>query len=117
MTTLPPAVVRATGTIVGRLRAFRPERIILFGSFARGDARPDSDLDVLVVLPDSAAVTDETPVEMRLAVGPLDFDYDLFVTTPAELAWRGELVGCVEYPALREGVSIYQRCDSVSDGV
>jgi predicted nucleotidyltransferase len=31
---------------------YRPERIYLFGSSARGDARPDSDLDFLVVLPD-----------------------------------------------------------------
>ena len=31
---------------------YRPERICLFGSSARGEARPDSDLDFLVVLPD-----------------------------------------------------------------
>jgi len=31
---------------------YRPDRIYLFGSSARGDARPDSDLDFLVVLPD-----------------------------------------------------------------
>jgi predicted nucleotidyltransferase len=33
---------------------YNPERIYLFGSSARGDARPDSDLDFLVVLPDDA---------------------------------------------------------------
>jgi predicted nucleotidyltransferase len=31
---------------------FAPSRIVLFGSRARGDARPDSDIDVLVVMPD-----------------------------------------------------------------
>lgn len=35
-----------TGVIV---REIKPRRIILFGSYARGDARPDSDLDFLVV--------------------------------------------------------------------
>jgi predicted nucleotidyltransferase len=33
---------------------YRPERIYLFGSEARGDSSPDSDLDFLVVLPDDA---------------------------------------------------------------
>jgi predicted nucleotidyltransferase len=33
---------------------YRPERIYLIGSSARGDARPDSDLDFLVVLPEDA---------------------------------------------------------------
>jgi uncharacterized protein len=32
-------------------RQFTPERIILFGSYARGDAGPDSDVDLLVVMP------------------------------------------------------------------
>jgi predicted nucleotidyltransferase len=39
---------------------YQPERIYLFGSSARGDARPESDLDFLVVLPD------ETPRERFL---------------------------------------------------
>ena len=34
---------------------YRPERIYLFGSEARGDAGPDSDLDFLVVVPDDAS--------------------------------------------------------------
>ncbi len=41
---LPEAVQRIA-------RQFDPPRIILFGSWARGDARPDSDIDLLVVLP------------------------------------------------------------------
>lgn len=41
--------------IVKRLRqAYSPERIYLFGSHARGDAGPDSDFDILVVVPDDA---------------------------------------------------------------
>ena len=41
--------------IVERLRkAYSPERIHLFGSHARGEAGPDSDLDILVVVPDDA---------------------------------------------------------------
>lgn len=41
--------------VVARLReAYRPERIYLFGSVARGDAGPDSDYDLLLVVPDDA---------------------------------------------------------------
>ena len=41
--------------VVRRLReAYRPVRIYLFGSKARGDAGPDSDYDLLVVVPDDA---------------------------------------------------------------
>jgi len=41
--------------VVRRLiEAYRPERIYLFGSYARGDVGPDSDYDLLVVVPDSA---------------------------------------------------------------
>jgi len=36
------------------VEAYRPERIYLFGSVARGDAGPDSDYDLLVVVPDDA---------------------------------------------------------------
>jgi predicted nucleotidyltransferase len=43
------------GEIVRRLvAAYRPERIYLFGSMARGEAGPDSDYDLLVVVPDDA---------------------------------------------------------------
>lgn len=102
-------VAETTATLVRRLQVFDPERIILFGSFARGDAHPNSDLDVLVVVSDARLLTTDLPVEMRLAVGPLERDYDLFVTTVSGLAACSQLVGRVEYPASREGVTLYER--------
>ena len=48
------------GTIVDRLvQIFRPDRIYLFGSAARGDGGPDSDYDLVIVVPDT------TPATMR----------------------------------------------------
>src|ERR1019366_10654669 len=48
------------GGIIDRLvQIFRPERIYLFGSVARGDADPDSDFDLMIV------VSDATPAAMR----------------------------------------------------
>ena len=47
---------RALADIVSRLvDAYRPERIYLFGSKARGEAGRDSDYDLLVVVPDDAS--------------------------------------------------------------
>ena len=95
--------------MVDRLvRQFEPTRIILFGSQARGDAGPDSDVDLLVVLP---RVEDqrEATVQMLRALSDLPIPKDVVVTTPQEIARRGHLVGTVLRPALREGRVLYER--------
>ena len=51
----PTADDAALKEVVRRLvEAYQPERIYLFGSVARGDAGPDSDFDLLVIVPDDA---------------------------------------------------------------
>ena len=95
--------------IVDRLvQQFRPLRIILFGSHARGDARPDSDVDLLVVLPE-APDKRRVNVAMLRALRDLPVAKDVVVTTPEEIARRGNLVGTVLRPALREGKVLYER--------
>ena len=93
--------------IVRAVSAWHPDQVILFGSHARGDAGPESDLDVLVVLPTDALVTRDVVIDMRLAIGTLSVDYDLVVTSRAEFAWRRNYAGAIEYPAAHEGVSVY----------
>ena len=89
-------------------RSFQPLRIILFGSRARGSARPDSDVDSLVVF---RSVTDKrrAAVEIRRVLSDLPVAKDIIVTTPDEIARRGNLVGSVLRPALREGRDILER--------
>ena len=84
------------------VRDFQPLQIILFGSQARGEARPDSDTDLLVVL---AAVADKrrAAVEIMRILRDLPVGVDVIVTTPGEIARRGQVVGTVLRPALREG--------------
>jgi predicted nucleotidyltransferase len=87
---------------------FQPLKVILFGSRARADARPDSDADLLVVMasaPDKRALA----VEMRRSVRDVPLAKDIIVTTPEELARRGELPGSVLRAALREGRVIFER--------
>ena len=83
-------------------KKFHPERIILFGSQARGDARPDSDVDLLVVMPVKKS-TWETSSAIRLALWSIPVSVDVIVTTPEDFAWRKDVVGTIEWPAAREG--------------
>ena len=91
--------------IVGR---FRPSRVVLFGSCARGNANEWSDVDLLVVLPNG---TDRrhAAVEIHRALGDLPAAKDIVVTTPEEITRRGHIDGSVLRAALREGKSVYER--------
>lgn len=90
------------------VKRFDPERIILFGSHARGGAGPDSDVDLLVVMPVSGSKR-EKQLEIRLALRQFHIAKDIIVTTPEEFAWRKEIPGTIERPAAREGKVLYAR--------
>lgn len=87
---------------------FHPESIILFGSHARGDAGPDSDVDLLVVMPFFGSKL-EKQLEIRLALKGIQIPKDIVVTTPEEFQWRKEIPGTIERPAAREGKVLYAR--------
>ncbi|HEX2275784.1 MAG TPA: nucleotidyltransferase domain-containing protein [Candidatus Tectomicrobia bacterium] len=86
---------------------FDPVKIILFGSHARGEAGPESDIGLLVVLPEVANKR-QAAVAIRRALTGLPVTKDIVVTTPEEIARRGDLVGTVLRPALREGKVLYE---------
>jgi uncharacterized protein len=90
------------------VKEFDPEQIILFGSQARGDAGPDSDVDLLVVM-DVEGSKLEKRLEIRGALHDFLVPLDLIVTTPEEFAWRKDVVGTIEWPASREGKVLYAR--------
>jgi predicted nucleotidyltransferase len=85
-----------------------PAKIILFGSHARGEAGLESDIDLLVVLPEVANKR-QAAVAIRRILRDLPVPKDIVVTTPEEIARRGDLVGTVLRPALREGKVLYER--------
>ncbi|MEJ7785756.1 MAG: helicase-related protein [Solirubrobacteraceae bacterium] len=88
---------------------FHPQRIVLFGSRARGDARPDSDVDLLVVLDEIEGRNHDAAVAIGVALADMPIAKDIVVTTPEEIERRGHLVGTVLLPALEEGRTLYAR--------
>lgn len=99
----PPCLAEAIERIV---QQFHPLRIILFGSWARGDARPDSDLDLLVVMPEAQNKRAMT-VRIGNSLSDLPISKDVVVTTPAEIVEHGQTIGRVLQPALAEGKVVY----------
>jgi predicted nucleotidyltransferase len=95
--------------MVQRIRSrFNPERIILFGSHARGDAGPDSDVDLLIVMPVKGSKLD-AEVDIRMALHDIRIPKDIIVTTPEDYEWRKDVIGTIERPATREGKVLYVR--------
>lgn len=90
------------------VRRFHPDRIILFGSHARGQAGPDSDVDLLVVMPIEGSKR-EKQLEVRTALPDMSVPVDVIITRPEDFAWRKDVVGTIEWPAAHEGVVVYER--------
>jgi uncharacterized protein len=90
------------------VRAFAPERIILFGSHARGDANVDSDLDLLVVMDTKLSYFQRIPTVLSL-FGSRLWPMDLFVFTPQEFAEQKDVNGTLIEMAVREGKQVYAR--------
>ena len=87
---------------------FQPERIILFGSYARGTPTKDSDADILVVMPVKGSKRKKA-TEIDLALIGLDLPVDVVVITPDELERNRDIIGTIIYPALQEGRVLYER--------
>jgi predicted nucleotidyltransferase len=75
--TLPQAVKKIAETL-------KPEKIILFGSYAYGNPTPDSDVDLLVVMETNAVQKDRYLAVSRL-LRPRQFPIDVIVKTPKEI--------------------------------
>jgi uncharacterized protein len=82
---IPMAAIRRFARRVAE--RFRPEKIILFGSYAYGRPHADSDVDILVIMPARNQL--DQAFKIRLAV-PAPFPMDLIVRTPKNLKWRLE---------------------------
>jgi predicted nucleotidyltransferase len=87
---------------------FAPRRIILFGSYAWGSPRPESDLALLVVMPTKRA--GEQSLRIRQAI-ECPFGLDLIVHTPQALARRLKLGDFFLRQVVKEGKILYEAPD------
>ena len=89
--------------------AFDPVEVIVFGSVARGEDGPDSDLDLLVVV-DQADLAERRGLMRRVRGAIRTFvPVDVVITDVAEMAADRDAVGSAVYWPLREGQSVYRR--------
>lgn len=104
LTAQPPCLPEIVDRIAQK---FHPVQIILFGSWARGEAREDSDVDLLVVL-SKVEHKRKAAIEVLRVLNGLPISKDVVVTTPQEIKERGKIVGDILRPALEEGKIIYE---------
>ncbi|MFO7975454.1 MAG: nucleotidyltransferase domain-containing protein [Candidatus Hydrogenedentota bacterium] len=87
---------------------FQPDRIILFGSYAKGDPTPDSDLDLLVVTPVEGSRRNKAN-EIDLALADRTIPLDVLVVTPDQFEKQKDVIGSIVREAVREGRTVYER--------
>lgn len=86
----------------------QPDKIILFGSYARGDYDQDSDIDLLVVVEGVASTRVESN-RIRQALRGLLSPVDVIVATPDQIERYKDSIGMIYRSVLREGKVIYDR--------
>ena len=109
-TPTPPEIPDVAPELLERvIRYFSPRRVILFGSRARGQARADSDTDLLVILDDDAASEQLTLRAGWEARRGYDRATDVIPVRNCVYERKARIVGTLAYEASLDGVSVYER--------
>jgi predicted nucleotidyltransferase len=87
--------------------AASPSRVILFGSYARGDTDSGSDIDLMVIEP-HVRNRHEEMVRLHSVVGDIGTGVDVLVYSDAEFERRSQVPGTVLYWARKEGRALYE---------
>ena len=83
-----------------------PLRIVMFGSAARGGIGPDSDVDLLVIMPEGTQRR-ATAQKLYTEISGIGIPFDVLVATPSDILKHKDNIGLVYRSALREGREVY----------
>ncbi len=86
--------------------AYRPDRIILFGSYAYGEPNEDSDVDLLVVMP-AERIDRKKMIDIRRTI-PASYPMDLLVYDPVYLSQRTSIEDWFVREVLEKGRVLYE---------
>ncbi len=100
---IPMAVIRRYARQIAE--RFRPQKIILFGSYAYGQPHEDSDVDLLVIMPARNQLDQAFKIRWQL---PAPFAMDLIVRTPKNLKWRLEEGESFHTEIISKGKVLYE---------
>ncbi|HCE46088.1 MAG TPA: hypothetical protein DET40_21295 [Lentisphaeria bacterium] len=87
-------------------KRFHPDRIILFGSYARGSAEEDSDVDILVIMEHDNPRNVDQAIAIRLQLDAA-FPMDLIVKRPSEVSERLSMKDTFLSSVLQDGQVLY----------
>jgi predicted nucleotidyltransferase len=105
----PPVAETLPGAIERIVTELKPEKIILFGSYAYGNPTPDSDVDLLVIMKTAAREIDRYVAVSNLLY-PRQFPVDILVKTPKEIDAEPKKRGnFFMREILRKGKVLYER--------
>ena len=108
MRRMPDAEAQAQiAQVVEAIRANGPERIILYGSFARGDYHAGSDLDLIIVKETERSFTDRIGDVLRLCRSKISVEPLIY--RPSEIAAMLEKGNDFLETALKEGIVLYEQ--------
>jgi len=97
------------GEMIARIReAVDPDRIVLFGSRARGQARPESDFDLLIIK-ESDQPRHRRAASLYTKLADLPVEVEIVVYTPDEVEDWSQVPQAFVTTALREGKVLYER--------
>lgn len=99
------ALIRKYARTLGR--EFRPQRVVLFGSYSRGKATEDSDVDILVIMDHDKPRNVDQAIAIRLTADT-PFPMDLLVKRPAEVAERLAMNDTFMRSILEDGEVLYE---------
>jgi len=113
-TVIPSTILTGIRNVTRQIvQQFHPQKVILFGSYAYGQATEDSDVDLLVVMD-----TDESPLHVAANIAAAiehPFPLDIVVRTPVEFASAVHRKGVFATEVATKGITLYEAGDAGVD--